>query len=101
MRRRDLCRECGPAVQSLLHYQIRRHGYGTLDLPFDHASSRWPAVGRGKRTPRCHVSVYPAGECGAAAVQRSATVWGANAEPGVADLLIMHARIVDRGCQVE
>ena len=63
LRRRDLRRECGPAVQRLLHHQIRRHGYGTFDLPFDHGSPRWPAVGHGKRTPRCHVSVHPAGEC--------------------------------------
>src|SRR5258708_12598282 len=38
---------------------IQRHGYGTLDLPFDHGSPRWPAVGHGKRTPRSHVSVHP------------------------------------------
>ena len=63
LRRRDLRRECGPAVQRLLHHQIQRHGYGTFDLPFDHGSPRWPAVGHGKRTPRCHVSVHPAGEC--------------------------------------
>src|ERR1700676_1176630 len=27
---------------------------------FDHGSPRRPAVGQGKRTPRCHVSVLPA-----------------------------------------
>ena len=37
-------------------------GMGLLDLPFDHGSPRGPAVGHGKRTPRCHVSVHPAGE---------------------------------------
>ena len=62
LRRRDRRRECGPAVQRLLHHQIQRHGHGTLDLPFDHGSPRWPAVGHGKRTPRRHVSVHPAGE---------------------------------------
>jgi nitrogen fixation/metabolism regulation signal transduction histidine kinase len=46
----------------LLHHQIERHGHGTLDLPFDHGSPRWPAVGHGKPTPRRHVSVHPAGE---------------------------------------
>src|SRR6266851_310880 len=37
---------------------IQWHGYGTLDLPFDRGSPRWPAVGHGKRTPRRHVSVH-------------------------------------------
>jgi len=27
--------------------------HGTLDLPFDHGSPRRPAVGHGKRAPRC------------------------------------------------
>ena len=60
LRRRDLRRECGPAVQRLLHHQIQRHGYGALDLPFDHGSPRWPAVGRQQCAPGCHVSVHVA-----------------------------------------
>ena len=51
LRHRYLCRERGPAVQRLLHHQIQRHGYGALDLPFDHRSPQWPAVGHGKRYP--------------------------------------------------
>ncbi|MGY4434939.1 PAS domain S-box-containing protein [Bradyrhizobium sp. F1.13.1] len=62
LRRRYLCRECRPALQRLLHHQIQRHGHGTLDLPFDHRSPRWPAVGYDKRTPRCHVPTHPAGQ---------------------------------------
>src|SRR5258708_22053239 len=62
LRRRDLRRKRGPAVQRLLHYQTERHGYGALDLPFDRGRPRWPAVGHGKRTTRRHVSVLPAGE---------------------------------------
>src|SRR5258707_5040268 len=62
LRRRDLRRECGPAVQRLLHHQSQRYGYGTFDLPLDYGSSWWPAVGHGKPTPRCHVSVHPASE---------------------------------------
>ncbi len=50
------------AMQSVGDHQIQRHGYGTLDLPFDHGSPRGTTVGHGKRTPRCHVSVHPAGE---------------------------------------
>ncbi|MEH2560724.1 PAS domain S-box-containing protein [Bradyrhizobium sp. AZCC 2289] len=60
--RGDLLRECGPAFQRLLHHQSQRHGYGTLDLPFDHGSARWPAMGHGKHTPRGHVSPHPAAE---------------------------------------
>jgi hypothetical protein len=63
LRRRNLRRECGPAVQRLLHHQDQRHGHGTLDLPFDHRSPWWSAVGHGKRASRCHVSVHPAGKC--------------------------------------
>src|SRR5258708_12461340 len=59
LRRRDLRRKRGPAVQRLLHYQTERHGYGALDLPFDRGRPRWPAVGHGKRTTRPHVSVPP------------------------------------------
>ena len=29
-------RECGPAFQRLFHHQSQRHGYGALDLSFDH-----------------------------------------------------------------
>jgi C4-dicarboxylate-specific signal transduction histidine kinase len=43
-------------------FQIQRHGHVTLDLPFDHGSPRWSAVGHGKPTPRSHVSVHPGGE---------------------------------------
>jgi nitrogen-specific signal transduction histidine kinase len=62
LRRRDRRRECGPAIQPFLHYQIRRYGYGAVDLPFDHRSPRWPAMDHGKRTARRHVSVHPAVE---------------------------------------
>jgi len=62
LRSRDLRRECGPAVQRLLHHQIQRYWYGTLGLPFDHGSPRWSAVGHRKPTPRRHVSVHPAGD---------------------------------------
>src|SRR5258708_11123890 len=62
LRRRDLRRKRGPAVQRLLHYQTEGHGYGALDLPFDRGRPRWPAVGHGQRATRCHVSVHPAGE---------------------------------------
>ena len=36
-------------------------GMGLLDLPFNHGRPWWPDLGHGKRTPRCHVSVHPAG----------------------------------------
>src|SRR2546422_6107748 len=32
---------------------------------------------------------------------RSAAVWNANTVPAVAHLVIMHARIVDGGCEIE
>jgi hypothetical protein len=44
--------------------QIQRHGYGAVDLPFDHGSPRWPVVGHGNRAPRLQVSVYFAGRHG-------------------------------------
>jgi len=62
LRRRDLRRECGPAVQRFLHHQGQRHVDRTLDLPLDRGSSRRPAVGHGQCTARGHVSVHPAGE---------------------------------------
>ena len=45
LRCRNLRRGRGSAVQPLLHHQIRRHGHGTLDLPFDHRSSWRTGVG--------------------------------------------------------
>jgi C4-dicarboxylate-specific signal transduction histidine kinase len=42
--------DCGVGISAenaVLHHQIRRHGYGAFDLPFDHTSPRWPAVGHG------------------------------------------------------
>ncbi|MGD0846420.1 MAG: PAS domain S-box protein [Bradyrhizobium sp.] len=37
-------------------------GMGLSIWPFDHGRPWWPALGHGKRTPRRHVSVHPAGE---------------------------------------
>jgi hypothetical protein len=62
LRRRDLPRRCGPAVQCLLHHQIRRHGHGTFHLPFDRGGSRGATMGHRQRTPRCHVPIHAAGE---------------------------------------
>src|SRR5258706_2827267 len=60
LRRWNLRRRCGSAVHRLLHHQIQRHGYGALNLPFDHGGPWWPPLGHGKCTPRCHVSIRPA-----------------------------------------
>src|ERR1700739_2184538 len=43
-------------------FGTHRQGHGTFDLPFDHGSARWPAMGHGKHTPRGHVSPHPAAE---------------------------------------
>jgi len=63
LRHRNRAGTCRPAVQRFLHDEAGWHGHGTIDLPLDHRSPRWPAVGHGKRTPGCHVSVHPASEC--------------------------------------
>src|ERR1700731_2249357 len=60
LRRWNFRRRCGSAVHRLLHHQIQRHGYGALNLPFDHGGPWWPPLGHGKCTPRCHVSIRPA-----------------------------------------
>jgi len=80
-RRRNRAGTCRPAVQRLLHDEAGWHGHGTIDLPFDHRSPRWPTVGTAKRTPRRHVSVSPAAgrrqccrEVGAASALDDATV---------------------------
>jgi hypothetical protein len=36
------------------------HGHGTIDLPFDHRSSRGTCMGYCGRTPRCRLYVHPA-----------------------------------------
>ena len=53
LRRRDLRRECGPAVHRLLHHQIQRHGYGTSrsagrsSMPTGAGCGRRPRASRG------------------------------------------------------
>jgi hypothetical protein len=46
LRSRDLRGEWGLAVHRLLHHQIKRHGYGTLDLSLPHLldPEGWPGV---------------------------------------------------------
>jgi len=45
--------------QRLLHHQIRRYGYGTLDLPFDRGSSRGTSVSFRQCWARCDISIRP------------------------------------------
>ena len=55
-----------PAVQGLLHDQVRRHGDGPVDLPVDHRSSRRQRMGDGQHAQRRRVSFHAAGgmKCG-------------------------------------
>src|ERR1700739_153265 len=55
-----ILRESRPAVQSLLHPEMQWHGHGTLDLPFDHGSSRETAVSFRRWGIRCDISIRPA-----------------------------------------
>ena len=51
----------GPAVQSLLHDQARRHGDGTVDLPVDHRSSWRQRMGDGQHAQRRRLPFHAAG----------------------------------------
>jgi hypothetical protein len=44
-RHRNRTGTCRPAVQRLLHNEARGNGHGTIDLPLDRRSPRWPTVG--------------------------------------------------------
>jgi C4-dicarboxylate-specific signal transduction histidine kinase len=48
----------GKIFEPFLHHQERRHGHGTLHLPFHRAEPRRPAVGFGKRWAWCNFSVH-------------------------------------------
>ena len=50
----------GPALRRILHDQARRHGHGTVDLPFDNRGTRRTRVGHDKCTPGSRPSVHPA-----------------------------------------
>ena len=45
-------------VRSVLHDQARGHGHGPIDLPLDHRSQRWTAVGELLRAARGSLSVH-------------------------------------------
>ena len=64
LRRRDFRRERGPAVQRILHYQIRRHGHGTGDLPLDRRGTWGTDLGRQQCRAGRDVSVHSAGASG-------------------------------------
>ena len=51
----------GPAVQSLLHDQARRHGDGTVDLPVDHRSAWRQRMGDGEHAQRRRLPFHAAG----------------------------------------
>ena len=52
--------ECRPPLRRLLHDQARRHGHGTIGLPFDHRSSRGTDMGLSHCRPGRNFSVHPA-----------------------------------------
>ena len=49
---REFFHKADRLFNAFLHREIQWHEYGALDLPFDHRSPRWPALGHGKRTPQ-------------------------------------------------
>jgi hypothetical protein len=49
-------------IRRILHHQARRHGNGTVDLPFDHRSSSGTIVGECKQPQGCRFSIQAPGD---------------------------------------
>ena len=67
LRHRHRPGEHEPAVHRFLHHQARRHGHGTVDLPFDHRSTRGSDMGLSQCRAGRDVCVHAAVAPGAAA----------------------------------
>ncbi len=50
----------GAALRRILHNQGGRHGYGAIDLPFDHRGACRPRLGHAKPTPGRGLSIHAA-----------------------------------------